>query len=301
MYVGRAQDVLERLPAASVQAVVTSPPYFDLRDYGHPDQLGSEPTVAEYLAAVVGVLNQAWRVLRPDGTLWLNLGDTYANRADGSSKRHAGRGHRDGVVGSRVSSVDTARRKSLLMIPARVAIGLTDAGWILRNDIIWHKPNGMPESVTDRFSGRHEHVFLFSKSERYAFDLDAVRVPQESRGRRHEGRSNGSREGWPGPWSTQRRSLHPLGKNPGDVWSIATRRSGLEHFAMFPPDLPQRCVVAATRPGEVVLDPFAGTCTTGVVATELGRRFVGIELVEAYARVGVGRLRSVVGVGGSGG
>lgn len=302
MHLGRAQDVLELLPERSVQAIVTSPPYFNLRDYdGHPDQLGAEPSVGEYVQAVVGILEQARRVLRPDGTLWLNLGDTYANRADASPKRHPGSGHRDGVMPSRVSTVSTARPKSAMLVPSRVAIALMDAGWIVRNDNVWHKPNAMPESVEDRFSRRYEHLFMLSQSERYYFDLDAVRVPQKMRGQRHEGRSNGHRQGWPSAWSATQRQLHPLGANPGDVWSISTRPSTEEHYSMFPPEVPQRCILAGTRPGDVVLDPFAGLATTGLVAKSLGRRFVGIELVGKSAQRAADRLAAAPFVEGGDG
>lgn len=180
----------------------------------------------------------------------------------------------------------------MLKIPARVAIALTDDGWILRNNIVWHKPNAMPESVTDRLSTRYEHLFLLAKNPRYKFNLDDIREPQKTRGRRHEGRSNGSRDGWPSGWSTTTRALHPFGANPGDVWSISTRPRKEAHFAMFPPDIPTRCITASTDPGDLVLYPFTGAGTTGAAALHLHRAFLGIELVTHYADLAAHNLRS---------
>jgi site-specific DNA-methyltransferase (cytosine-N4-specific) len=268
-----------------VQCIVTSPPYYGLRDYrGHAEQLGLERTPEAYVESLTAALNSAARVLRPDGTLWLNLGDSYTSRANAgpSADRHAGRGHRRGVTAARRNTTQAAPIKSLMLMPARVALSLQAAGWTVRNDIVWHKPNAMPESVTDRMAGRHEHLYLLTRRPRYYFDLDALREPQQTRGQRHQGKSCGSREGWPTAWSTQSRSLHPLGKNPGDVWSINAKPSSSEHFAMFPIDLPLRCISVSTRPGDLVLDPFAGMSTTGRAAITLTRRYVGIDVNPDY-------------------
>lgn len=304
LHVGRAQDVLELLPAGSVQTVVTSPPYYNLRDYqGHPDQLGQEPTVGAYVQALVEVMEAVRRVLRDDGTVWLNLGDTYAGRGDGV-KRLPGRGHEDGQMAPRISTVATAPRKSLLMIPSRVAIALTDAGWILRSDVIWHKTNATPESVTDRPSSRYEHLLLLAKSPRYKFNLDAIREPHSAatlrRAQQKEPPARAARFGTPyeGVAAPQTfaidQVMHPAGKNPGNVWQMATRPNPEAHFAMFPPALPDRCIRATTDVGDVVLDPFAGMATTGVVAKGLGRRFAGIELVQAYATAAAERLAATL-------
>lgn len=287
------------MPEHSVQSVVTSPPYYGLRDYGgHADQIGQEPTPAAYVAALSEVFGAIERVLRPDGTVWLNLGDTYSARADAVPKRHTGRGHRAGVNGPRVNTVATARRKSLLMMPARVAIALTDAGWIVRNRIVWHKPNAMPESVTDRLATRYEDLFLLTRSESYYFDLDAIKVAAGGRaaGSKHErecpvaiGTEADARRNGEYPASTLSDKVFTE-RNPGDVWTIATRPSPEAHFAMFPPEIPTRCILASTSPGDVVLDPFSGAGTTGTAARALGRRYVGIDLHDEYHDLAADRL-----------
>lgn len=267
LYVGDAGGVLAGLPSASVQAVVTSPPYYGLRDYeGHPGQLGNEDTPVQYVEALVRVFAQLERVLRPDGTVWLNLGDTYSARADASVKQHAGRGHQLGVAAARrVSTVATARRKSLLMMPARVAIALTDAGWIVRNDVVWHKPNARPESVMDRLSAQWEHLLLLTRSERYFFDRAAIAERAGS-----------------------------------DVWRIPTTpRRDRAHFARFPLEVPSRCVLASTRPGDVVLDPFSGHATTGLAARQHGRRYIGIDLVPTYCERAAADLAQTLPIAGT--
>lgn len=294
LYHGQAAATLAELPAASVDCIVTSPPYWGLRDYGVDGQLGLEETPAEFVANLVEVFREAHRVLADDGTLFVNLGDTYASKARGSdagweksrltnpggtqkaqaaSMRKTGERHR----GKRAGIAE----KNLIGIPWRVAFALQDDGWILRSDIVWDKPNAMPESVTDRFASRHEYVFMLTKSPRYWFDLDAVRVPQESRGDRHEGRS-GYRDEHPSKGGITKRALHPLGRNPGDVWAIPTTPFPEAHFAVYPTALAARCIQAGCRPGGTVLDPFSGSGTTGLAATELGRSYVGIELKADY-------------------
>lgn len=290
LHLGDATEVMGTFPSASVQTVVTSPPYYQLRDYrGHPDQLGMEPTVGQYIDRLVSAFRAAARVLRPDGTLWVNIGDTYSSRANQHPARHTGRGHRDGITAPRVNTTDTAPVKSLLLVPSRLAIALQDDGWIVRNFGVWHKRNGVPESVTDRLARRHETLLLLTRQPRYYFDLDAIREPHaESTLRRaRKGRADpdrSSREGQPygsvAPAQTLRldQSIHPLGKNPGDVWSLSTRPSSDDHHAMFPPELPDQCVRASTRPGDIVLDPFAGRSTTGAVALRAGRHYLGIDI-----------------------
>src|SRR5690606_26608563 len=235
-----------------------------------------------FVAALTAVFREARRVLADDGTLWLNLGDSYSggNRTSydtegGKSAKTRARGH------GAVRAATGLPGKNLLGIPWRVAFALQDDGWILRNDIIWAKPNAMPESVTDRLSTRHEHVFMLTKSQSYWFDLDAVRVPQDTRGERHEGRS-GYRDDHPSKGGITTRSLHPLGRNPGDVWTIPTTPFPGSHFAVYPTALATRCILAGCRPGGTVLDPFSGSGTTGLAATLHGRRYVGIDLNEDY-------------------
>jgi DNA modification methylase len=286
---GDALAVLRTLPDQSVHCVVTSPPYYGLRDYGEAGQYGLEETPAAYVETMCAVFTEVRRVLANDGTLWLNLGDTYArgngqgNIGASSTLQGGGRPsfRADGASVYPDRRLGDLPSKSLLGIPWRVAFALQDDGWTLRNDIIWHKPNAMPASVTDRMSNRHEHLFLFARADRYWFDLNAVRQPQDSAGRRHEGKS-GYRSDHPSKGRIVERSLHPGGRNPGDVWSISTSPFPEAHFAVFPPDLSERCILAGCRPGGVVLDPFCGSGTTGMVAGRLGRRFVGIELSASY-------------------
>jgi DNA modification methylase len=297
---GDALDVLSTLPAESVNCVVTSPPYYGLRDYGEPGQYGLEATPAEYVEQMRQVFAEVRRVLAVDGTLWLNLGDTYSagkvGRTD-AGRDIGGRGGNtlgSGNPGHGVAVSRGSTPKNLLGIPWRVAFALQGDGWILRNHIVWHKPNAMPESVTDRLSGRHESLFLFARAPRYWFDLDPIREPFDfpdyagaaapapiaddptpypvdnpQRGRAR----TGQRRKFVGAGS---------GRNPGDVWSVATQPFTAAHFAVMPPALAERCILAGCRPGGTVLDPFAGSGTTGMVALRSGRRFVAIDLSAKY-------------------
>lgn len=297
LLLGDALDVLRSMPDTSVDCIVTSPPYFGLRDYGTEGQYGMEATPAAYVETMRGVFAEARRVLADDGTLWLNLGDSYAY-PPGSAGRQGTTGQRsdrtftaEGLRGTRALPP-----KNLLMIPARVAIALQEDGWYLRNEIVWHKVNAMPESVTDRLGGRHEKVYLLTKQPDYAFDLDAIREPHtsprsrakagqldggQSRSGKATGIGVGDRRG-----GTARGDLsatsHPLGRNPGDVWPIPVGRYPAAHFATFPIDLPLRCIKAGCRPGGTVLDPFSGSGTTGAAARQLDRRYIGIDLNPAY-------------------
>ena len=295
LYHGHALDVLRALPGESVDCVVTSPPYFGLRDYGVEGQLGLEESPAEYVAALVEVFAEVKRVLAADGTFWLNLGDSYSTRQRGSD---------EGWDKSRLSNparvqkmqfaamrrgrhIDFDREpKNLLGVPWRTAFALQDAGWILRNDVIWTKPNAMPESVADRLSSRHEHVFLFSKSRRYRFDLEAIKIPSTGDAPSSYSRSDAlgidkaSRHRGGNPGSTLL-EVHET-RNPGDVWTIPTNPFPGAHFATFPAELPRRCILAGCKPDGTVLDPFHGSGTTGMVAQQLGRRYVGIDLNRNY-------------------
>ena len=282
LYHGAAGDVLATLPDQFANCIVTSPPYFGLRDYGVAGQIGAEASPAEFVAALVDVFREARRVLADDGTLWLNLGDSYYSgkgAAMGVDAKNPAR--RFGVRSVDKCGVDWAKPKNLLGIPWRVAFALQDDGWILRNDIIWHKPNAMPESVVDRLSNRHEHLFMLSKKPRYWFDLDPIREPHASEpGREGENFMRGQK------------SLRPVGlnsgnyseggRNPGDVWTIATQPFSEAHFATMPPALAERCIQAGCKPGGVVLDPFSGSGTTGLAAARHGRRYVGIDLNRDY-------------------
>lgn len=278
---GHALDVAKTLPPASAQTIVTSPPYFGLRDYGEDRQIGAEQSPAEYVAALVELFGELRRVLADDGTLWLNLGDSY----------YSGRGASTGVDEKNPARRGFARPldkpgqpwakpKNLLGIPWRVAFALQDDGWILRSEIIWAKPNPMPEPVTDRPTSAHEHVFLFAKSKRYYYDAAAVvehgtglasgnafhRPEQIRRG------GEGSTSRWEGAETRNRR----------DVWTVPSAPFAEAHFAVYPPELIRPCVLAGSRRGDTVLDPFSGSGTTGMVATQEGRRYVGIDLNAEY-------------------
>ncbi|WP_030169061.1 DNA-methyltransferase [Streptomyces sp. NRRL S-813] len=290
LLLGDALEQLRTLPDGSVDCIVTSPPYFGLRDYGTPGQYGLEATPAEYVETMRALFAEARRVLADDGTLWLNLGDSYAY-PPGSAGRQGATGQRadrtftaEGLRGTRALPP-----KNLLMIPARVAIALQDDGWILRNENVWWKRNGMPEKAQDRLTSRHEKVYLLAKQQDYWFDLDAVRLPITAERARHDRNAHlhdhryaaeGTNHGI-GP-TTLHRTSNPLGSNPGDVWDIPTRPYPAAHFATFPIDLPLRCIKAGCKPGGTVLDPFSGSGTTGAAARQLGRKYVGIDLNPAY-------------------
>lgn len=249
------------LPNGSVDCIVTSPPYFGLRDYGSESQYGLEETPAAYVETMRALFNECRRVLADNGTLWLNIGDSYSGIRGGKSAPDNKNKHAEADTPSSFTGKGS-QRKNLLGIPWRVAFALQDDGWILRNSIIWNKPNAMPESVTDRLSGRHENLFMFSKSQRYWFDLDPIRE------------ASGGGVG-----------RNDRGKNPGDVWSINTQPFPGAHFAVFPQELARRCIVAGCKPGGTVLDPFSGSGTTGLVAQQNGRKYVGIDISAEYLKL----------------
>lgn len=283
---GDALTVLRTLPAASVQVCVTSPPYWGLRDYGVPGQIGAEKTPAEYIAKLVAIFAEVRRVLRDDGTCWLNLGDTFINAkgmAHGVDPKQ--RARRFGLRPNDVS-VPGYKRKDLAGIPWRTAFALQDDGWYLRSDIVWNKPNAMPDSVTDRPTRSHEYIFLLAKSLRYFYNGYAVLEPSTERASGNVRRkvANGRSGHRPAyhfgasiPWT-------PSGneRQRRTVWTIATKPYKGTHFAVFPPELPRICILAGSRAGDVVLDPFAGSGTTLAVARSLGRGFIGVELNGDY-------------------
>lgn len=289
---GDALAVLRTLPDASVDCCVTSPPYFGLRDYGVAGQLGAEASPAEYVEAMRGVFAEVRRVLADDGTLWLNLGDSYYSGRgnpgpNADDKKNVAR--RGWERATDKPGADWAKPKNLLGIPWRVAFALQDDGWILRNSIIWAKPNGMPESVADRLSAKHEHVFMLAKSRRYWFDLDPIREPLAwpDRITGHTfGGANKAASLHTGSAATRTGGTYDKapegGRNPGDVWTITTQPFAEAHFAVMPQTLAERCILAGCKPAGVVLDPFSGSGTTGLVAAKHGRRYVGIDLNAEY-------------------
>jgi len=316
---GDARDVLATLAPESVQCVVTSPPYFGLRDYGTGTaQIGLEGTPDEYVAALVGVFREVRRVLRDDGTVWLNLGDSYA----ASRPYQVPDSKRTDVGNNHAASVPPGlKAKDLLGIPWRVAFALQADGWYLRQDIIWHKPNPMPESVTDRCTKAHEYVFLLSKSARYYYDAEAISEPlaessigrlaqdidsQRGSDRAHAGgktngrmkavmpRFGGAKYGDsddPHHATKSGDEWIPNGRrNRRSVWTVATQPYSEAHFATYPPELIRPCIQAGTRPGDTVLDPFSGSGTTGVVALQHARRYIGIDLNPEYHALARKRL-----------
>lgn len=298
---GDALATLRELPDASVDCCVTSPPYFGLRDYGVDGQIGAEASPAEFVAALVAVFAEVRRVLADDGTLWLNLGDTYSSQGGGKAEGQYAEKRVSGATWqAKRSGVPGVPPKNLLGIPWRTAFALQDDGWTLRNDVIWAKPNGMPESVADRLSTKHEHVFLLAKSRRYWFDLDPVREPHAevslARATRNRFAVDRSQDGVGSPQTANpAQAIHEGGRNPGDVWMIPTSPFPGAHFATMPAALAERCILAGCKPGGVVLDPFSGSGTTGLAATKHGRRYVGIDLNREYLDLSL-RTRLAQGV-----
>jgi DNA modification methylase len=299
---GDCRDVLANMPADSAQCVVTSPPYYGLRDYGVADQIGLEATPDEYLATMVSVFREVRRVLRDDGTCWVNMGDSYWN--GGGEKRDGGHGFVDGgktkleaARGTLLQAKCSApgyKPKDLLMMPARLALALQADGWWLRSDIIWHKPNPMPESVTDRPTSAHEHVFLLTKRATYYYDADAVREEAEQSSIARLAQDVAAQEGsWRANGGTKQngpmRAVGSGTRNLRNVWTLATHAYSAAHFATFPPALAERCIKAGSRMGDTILDPFAGAGTTLLVADRLQRRAIGIELNPAYTRLAMQR------------
>jgi len=293
---GDCREVLASLPDRSVQCCITSPPYFGLRDYGHEGQIGLEPTPAEFVAKLVEVFREVRRVLREDGTLWLNLGDSYSSggrktRDPGQSKLHpAFTGEGNATTNWRPD--DGAKPKDLIGIPWRVAFALQADGWYLRQDIIWHKPNPMPESVRDRCTKAHEYIFLLSKSERYYFDGESVKEPAKvsSKGIRFGGSKYGDSSDPKHATKSGNVSKEYEKANKRSVWSVNTKPFKGAHFATFPTELVLPCVLAGCPAGGTVLDPFNGAGTTGLVALSNGRNYVGVELNPEYVEITRQRL-----------
>lgn len=334
---GDCRNVLDTLPEKSVQCCVTSPPYWGLRDYGHSDQIGLEQSPQEYVESMRSVFSKVWRVLRDDGTLWLNLGDSYCGggnyRGSNPETLTKKQGSNRGATGQLAIGRNTApvalrvpgmKSKDLIGIPWRVAFALQANGWYLRSDIIWHKPNPMPESVKDRPTRSHEYIFLLTKSARYYYDAAAIREPaspdlikqveegyngkaikdylgasvqdasatksriiDQARKRIDKQLGHVRRHaGFDDKWD----ALTPeeqalLGSNKRDVWKVAPANYRGAHFATFPPKLIEPCILAGCPKGGVVLDPFGGSGTTAKVATDLGRKAVVIELNSEYLKL----------------
>lgn len=325
---GDCLDVLRGMEAESVNCVVTSPPYYGLRNYGVDGQIGLEPSLPDYIAKMVEVFQEVRRVLRNDGTLWLNIGDSYASAWPCSRRSQIGNGSLpSGKRSDRPPRLAGLKDKDLIGVPWRVAFALQDDGWYLRSDIVWAKPNPMPESVQDRPTRAHEYVFLMAKSPKYWYDAEAIRtgLAESSIGRLSQNvdgqmgslranggaKSNGTMKavarksdkqrghsqrhaGFNDRWDLMSVAEKcSMGANARTVWNIATRGYAGAHFATFPPELPRRCILAGCPAGGTVLDPFAGSGTTLAVALELGRNAVGIELNPEYCDLIRERIRGV--------
>jgi site-specific DNA-methyltransferase (cytosine-N4-specific) len=256
LFEGDALHVLQLLPSRSVQCIVTSPPYWGLRDYNVPNQIGLEDTLPQFINRLLAVFAEVRRVLRDDGVFWLNIGDGYTSGNRGwraPDEKNPAR-----AMSVRPNTPEGLKRKDLLGIPWRLAFALQDDGWFLRTDIVWHKPNAMPESVKDRPTRAHEYLFMLTKNEHYYYDREAV--------------------------------TEKNGRNCRSVWNINTQGFAGAHFATFPKQLIEPCIKSSTKNGDFVLDPFFGSGTVGVVAQQLNRRFVGIELQPDYVRMAIKRL-----------
>lgn len=304
--IGNAYDMLKDIPDGSVHCCVTSPPYWGLRDYGMAEQIGLEVSPNEYLAGLISVFEQVWRVLRDDGSLWLNLGDSYVGY-HGNKNALAGcapsdkPGYRENMRSSTVG-LNGLKAKDLVGIPWRMAFALQEKGWFLRSDIIWHKPNATPESVKDRPTRGHEYIFLLTKSEKYFYDYQSIRETAISNDKRIVSSTQPrSMKGLPSKQANKLSKTYPVkqgsigsapdGKrNRRTVWTVATRPYHDAHFATFPTDLIRPCILAGCPVNGVVLDPFFGSGTVGQVCIEERRKFIGIELNPEYADMAEKRL-----------
>lgn len=302
---GDSLKVLKTMPDESVDCVITSPPYWALRDYGVKGQIGLEPSIEEYLEKLMNVFNEVRRVLKPEGTCWINFGDTYANKTKGG-QANIPRGDLFDSLSKRAKlpKLKTALNipaKSLCLIPERFAVKMIEQGWILRNQIIWHKPNVMPQSVRDRFTVDFEKLFFFVKGKNYYFErqFEPLKSPAEMRRRFSNPFANHQY------WQINRQSAADLkavkqaqqailktGRNKRCVWSIGTGTANGGHFAVYPPRLIEIPIKAGCPKNGIVLDPFMGSGTTAIVAKRLGRNYIGIELNPAYVKLANNRLKN---------
>jgi site-specific DNA-methyltransferase (adenine-specific) len=296
---------MKNMPDGSINTCITSPPYFGLRDYGHEGQIGLEPTPDDFVEAMVAVFREVKRVLRDDGTLWLNLGDSYASYRDGKATPDTTRGDSNGTLVPKGAAKNrmassfagtSIKHKDLIGIPWRVAFALQQDGWYLRQDIIWHKPNPMPESVRDRCTKSHEYIFLLSKSPKYYFDAEAIKEPAKTAPATRNKAAEGYHADYPkgDRFSSGERVWGADGKkNKRSVWEVQLRPYKGAHFATFPPDLIEPCVLAGCPEGGIVLDPFGGSGTTAGVALKHNRNAVLCELNPKYADIIPDRIESI--------
>lgn len=313
IYQGNCLAILKSFPDEIINTVVTSPPYWGLRDYGIEGQIGQEATIDEYVKNITRVFSEIKRVLRKDGTVWLNIGDAYAGSGRGRNadgRANPGQNHlqSDGQLGGIVSldkQVNGLKPKDLMGLPWRVAFALQQDGWYLRQDIVWSKPNAMPESVRDRPTKSHEYIFLFSKEPKYYYDHESIKEPavhgDPNPPRGSEGnkvpnlgrRADKKRGSFNGKYGDLAFRAIRDKRNKRSVWTIPTKPLKDAHFATFPERLIEPCVLAGSPVGGIVLDPFFGAGTAGVVAARFNRNYVGIELNPEYIEIAKSRLNSV--------
>lgn len=306
IHTGDCLEVLRTLPSESIHCCVTSPPYYALRDYGMGGQIGREASPKEYILRLTEVFTEVRRVLRSDGTLWLNISDTYAgkgNQGDFTDPKNPN--GRNGQTVALNNKVEGCKPKDMIGIPWMLAFSLRDSGWYLRNDIIWMKENPMPESVKDRCARCYEHIFLFSKSRKYFFDYKAISEPiaPGTASRLKRGVKGSNKYGEPIPGQAKQQTINlcrengaitdeminPL-RNKRDVWIINTVPFKGGHYAAYPPKLVETCLLAGCPKDGVVLDPFMGSGTTGMVAKQLDRHYIGIELNPEYKELAEARI-----------
>jgi len=291
-------ETLKKMPNQSIDCVITSPPYWQLRDYGYDGQWGLEPTFQEYLEHLWELMNEIHRVLKDKGTCWVNLGDSFSTQSGTNAALARGKNYQSDSTyiinrgeSEKLIKPKNLQSKCLLLIPHRFAIGCIDRGWILRNDIIWAKPNGMPESVIDRFTKKHEYIFFFVKQEKYYFDLDAIREKHKevSINRNKYGLASYNDEN-----AARNREmkagelLNEKGKNPGDVsdfWEITTKGSSDAHYASYNIDLIKKPILAGCPEGGIIYDPFMGTGTTAIASLKANRKFIGSEMSNEYIKI----------------
>ncbi len=311
LYCGEVQKVLADMPDESVQCIVTSPPYFGLRDYGMKGQIGLEETPEEYIQRLVEVFRELRRVLATDGIAWLNLGDSYwggkGRSGAGSAKTHRERTSatlqgehtylgKEGGFRPTDRGHEVFKQKDLCMMPHRVAIALQEDGWWVRQDIVWHKNNPMPESVRDRCTKAHEYIFMLTKSKKYYYDHEAIKVPVNDKKRKNY--QSGSRQHGKNvdrndnDWGERSKNKKYATKNRRSVWKVPVFAYKGAHFATYPPKLIEPCILAGCPEGGVVLDPFMGSGTTAIVARQHGRRFIGIDLNAEYLELADKRISS---------
>jgi DNA modification methylase len=298
VYWGDCRDSLRqmKLEGVKVQTCVTSPPYYGLRDYGHDDQIGLEETPQKFIDNLVEVFACVWDILADDGTLWINLGDSYYNYRPGKgqalNKQTVSNNNQDlpKTCARRGNKLEGYKEKDLMGMPCRLAFALQDFGWYLRQDIIWHKPNPMPESVKDRCTKSHEYIFLLSKNPQYYFDHlaiqeDSINSEEEQISKRNKKQHRENAKEHEIKFLQQNFSKIETvyeKRNKRDVWTVTTKPYSGSHFAVFPTDLIEPCILAGSRVSDIVLDPFFGSGTTGQVSQQLGRKWIGCELNKDY-------------------